>query len=83
MALTTGLKPASNYIDLSRVSGKAGAGEGPWLLPDSEVTASGVRFGVAGEEGLEPSNGGSKVRCLTTWRLPSGTTILMGVEQPR
>lgn len=28
--------------------------------------------GLAGEEGFEPSNGGSKVRCLTTWRLPSG-----------
>ena len=28
----------------------------------------------AGEEGLEPSNGGSKVRCLTTWLLPSGTS---------
>ena len=25
---------------------------------------------MAGEEGFEPSNGGSKVRCLTTWRLP-------------
>jgi hypothetical protein len=27
---------------------------------------------LAGEEGFEPSNAGSKVRCLTTWRLPSG-----------
>src|SRR6266446_6495467 len=26
---------------------------------------------VAGEEGFEPSNGGSKGRCLTTWRLPN------------
>lgn len=26
---------------------------------------------LAGEEGFEPSNAGSKVRCLTTWRLPS------------
>ena len=26
---------------------------------------------MAGEEGFEPSNGGSKGRCLTTWRLPS------------
>ena len=25
---------------------------------------------LAGEEGFEPSDGGSKVRCLTTWRLP-------------
>ena len=26
---------------------------------------------MAGEEGFEPSNGGSKGRCLTTWRLPN------------
>src|SRR4051812_48320698 len=25
---------------------------------------------MAGEEGFEPSNGGFKGRCLTTWRLP-------------
>jgi hypothetical protein len=25
----------------------------------------------AGEAGFEPTNGGSKVRCLTTWRLPN------------
>jgi hypothetical protein len=33
---------------------------------------------LAGEEGFEPSDGGSKVRCLTTWRLPNGTSILPG-----
>ncbi len=32
--------------------------------------------GVAGEEGFEPSDGGSKVRCLTTWLLPSGRVIV-------
>ena len=26
---------------------------------------------MAGEEGFEPPNGGSKGRCLTTWRLPN------------
>lgn len=26
---------------------------------------------LAGEAGFEPADGGSKVRCLTTWRLPS------------
>ena len=26
---------------------------------------------VAGEVGFEPTDGGSKGRCLTTWRLPS------------
>lgn len=35
-----------------------------------------VHSTLAGEEGFEPSDGGSKVRCLTTWRLPSGTSIL-------
>lgn len=35
------------------------------------VPAAGV---VAGEEGLEPSNAGTKIRCLTTWRLPNFRT---------
>lgn len=26
---------------------------------------------MAGDEGLEPPNGGVKVRCLTTWRIPN------------
>src|SRR3990167_8928194 len=29
---------------------------------------------VAGEEGFEPPNGGSKGRCLTTWLLPNADT---------
>ena len=37
----------------------------------------------AGEEGLEPSNGGSKVRCLTTWLLPSGTSDRSQPRPPR
>jgi hypothetical protein len=28
-------------------------------------------FSMAGAEGFEPSNNGSKVRCLTTWRRPN------------
>ena len=27
---------------------------------------------MAGEVGFEPTNGGFKGRCLTTWRLPNG-----------
>jgi hypothetical protein len=27
---------------------------------------------MAGEEGIEPSHDGVKVRCLTAWRLPNG-----------
>ena len=26
---------------------------------------------ISGEEGFEPSNGETKTRCLTTWRLPN------------
>src|SRR5260221_800442 len=33
---------------------------------------------LAGEEGFEPSNGGSKGRCLTTWRLPNRAWQVMG-----
>jgi IS30 family transposase len=36
--------------------------------PDLHIT-------LAGEEGFEPSDGGSKVRCLTTWRLPTLKTL--------
>lgn len=28
-------------------------------------------FNIAGAEGFEPTNGGSKNRCLTAWRRPS------------
>jgi hypothetical protein len=41
--------------------------------PSSEMArgpALPVLCEVVGEEGLEPSNGGIKTRCLTTWRLP-------------
>src|SRR5437763_4820817 len=28
---------------------------------------------MAGEVGIEPTNAGIKIRCLTTWRLPKGS----------
>lgn len=31
---------------------------------------------MAGEEGLEPPNAGTKTRCLTTWPLPNSVTLL-------
>ena len=37
-----------------------------------EGMTAGLAGPLAGEEGFEPSNGGSKGRCLTTWRLPNG-----------
>ena len=30
-------------------------------------------FFLAGDEGFEPPNVGTKSRCLTTWRIPSST----------
>ena len=27
-------------------------------------------FSMAGDEGFEPPNGGTRTRCLTTWRIP-------------
>ena len=31
-------------------------------------------FFVAGDEGFEPPNGGTRTHCLTTWRIPIGFT---------
>src|SRR5665213_3421073 len=36
---------------------------------------------VAGEVGIEPTNAGIKIRCLTTWRLPSRTTWKTKITQ--
>ena len=33
-------------------------------------------FFMAGEEGLEPPNAGTKTRCLTTWPLPNASVII-------
>ena len=27
---------------------------------------------LAGDEGFEPPNGGTRTHCLTTWRIPNG-----------
>ena len=35
---------------------------------------------MAGEEGFEPSNGGTKNRCLATWRLPSIDQVWLEAE---
>ena len=32
---------------------------------------------LAGEEGFEPPNAGTKDQCLTTWRLPTGLTYFI------
>ena len=29
-------------------------------------------LGLAGDEGFEPPNGGTRTHCLTTWRIPNG-----------
>ncbi len=64
-----------NRSAFSRVSGDARCGTNPFdaVLLFSE----GERFEqahLAGGEGFEPSNGGSKVRCLTTWRPPNASS---------
>ena len=37
---------------------------------------------MAGEEGFEPPNGGSKGRCLTTWLLPKAVASLSHEDEP-
>ena len=29
-------------------------------------------FDMAGDEGFEPPNAGTRTQCLTTWRIPNG-----------
>ena len=50
----------------------------PWFrLPTEQPSGEKVRTlaSMAGGEGFEPSNGGSKVRCLTTWRPPNARSL--------
>lgn len=35
---------------------------------------------MAGQEGFEPSDDGTKTRCLTAWRLPNTHNLLSGGE---
>src|SRR5262245_63893209 len=42
-----------------------------WRCLRISVGYSRLSVRVAGEVGFEPTNGGSKGRCLTTWRLPT------------
>ena len=40
--------------------------------PEGSPTHAGLDAGtLAGAEGIEPSNAGIKIRCLTTWRRPN------------
>ena len=39
----------------------------------SEATTTSLLFTkMAGDEGFEPPNGGTRTHCLTTWRIPNG-----------
>ena len=40
------------------------------------IRSTGRIFSVAGVVGFEPTNGGTRTRCLTTWRHPSGVFII-------
>lgn len=41
------------------------------------MTAAGFCMYLAGAVGFEPTNGGTKSRCLTTWRRPSDAGALI------
>ena len=43
----------------------------------SNPTLSNTDFCLAGTVGIEPTNGGVKVRCLTAWRRPSIVTDVL------
>src|SRR3989344_7841380 len=47
---------------------------GNCVFPDGAATNPSPKgeWFVAGEEGFEPPNAGSRTQCLTTWRLPNG-----------
>ena len=57
-----------------RVGGATAAPRSPVTLRSGRAGAASPR--LAGEDGFEPSNAGSKVRCLTTWRLPSAASMV-------
>ncbi len=48
---------------------------GRWPVDNVLRQASGISWDrtMAGAVGFEPTYGGSKVRCLTTWRRPNGS----------
>src|SRR5215218_9075294 len=56
-----------------------GAASAPWLCTFYTIAAfAGARVNIrrlAGAPGFEPGNGGTKNRCLTTWRRPSSPVV--------
>ena len=36
---------------------------------------------MAGDEGFEPPNAGTRTQCLTTWRIPNAPPILPQLEK--
>ena len=49
--------------------------ENVYLLLGNTLSPTGEQIGV---EGIEPPNGGTKNRCLTTWRHPSDLVFHLG-----
>src|SRR5262249_33132724 len=54
-----------------------------WRCLRISVGYSRLSVRMAGEVGFEPTNGGSKGRCLTTWRLPTKLLSLILKRQAR
>ena len=53
--------------------GRTPRGESYSVIKDKKHTLRGVSLSLmAGDEGFEPPNGGTRTHCLTTWRIPNG-----------
>ncbi len=53
--------------------GRTPRGEPNSVSEETKNSPAGVfYFFVAGDEGFEPPNGGTRTHCLTTWRIPNG-----------
>jgi hypothetical protein len=64
------------HCNHSKRNGVPGEIRTPGLLIRSQALyPAELRAHVAGGEGIEPSNDGVKVRCLTAWRPPKGCLI--------
>ena len=51
-----------------------------WLIPNEEQAKHRV-IELAGEVGIEPTNAGIKIRCLTTWLHPNYLLNLSNISR--
>jgi hypothetical protein len=69
--------PGERVCGLARARNARSTIEGPGI-PDSRCLGE----WLAGAEGIEPSNAGIKIQCLTTWRRPSRRTPYKASRAP-